>query len=195
MKDAKLYKILRPIFTFIIKCFFRVEIINEDNLLKNESLILCGNHTNWLDPLLVGSATKRNVYFLAKSELFKGLKKYFFKSVGCISVDRSRKNPDAISESVNLLNNNKIICIFPEGTINKTKDIIMPFKFGAVSMASKTNSYIVPFSITGKYKIFKESIIIEFGEPYKIKTNLEKENDILMNKVKRLIIKNRGNNE
>ncbi len=195
MKDAKLYKILRPIFTFIMKCFFKIEIINEENLLINESLILCGNHTSWLDPLLVGSSTKRNVYFLAKSELFKGLKKHFFKSVGCISVDRNRKNPDAINESISLLNNNKIICIFPEGTINKTKDIIMPFKFGAVSLASKTNSYIVPFSITGKYKLFKENITIEFGEPYKIKNSLEKENDILMNKVKRLIIKNRGNNE
>ena len=76
-------------------------------------------------------------------------------------------------------------------------DIIMPFKFGAVSMSSKTNSTIVPFSITGKYKIFrKNSVTICFGKPYKINTDsLEEANNELMDKVKTLIIKNRKDNK
>jgi len=73
----------------------------------------------------------------------------------------------------------------------------MPFKYGAVSMASKTNSTIVPFSITGKYKLFtKNSITICFGKPYKIKTDdLTQANVELMEKVSKLIVKHRkGNN-
>ena len=62
----------------------------------------------------------------------------------------------------------------------------MPFKYGAVSFAKKTNSLIVPFSITGKYKI-GGNIKITYGKPYKVSDDLEKENNILMNKVINLI--------
>jgi 1-acyl-sn-glycerol-3-phosphate acyltransferase len=90
---------------------------------------------------------------------------------------------------INALNNNLIVGIFPEGTINKTKDIIMPFKYGAVKMAFETKKMIVPFSITNKYKFLKKSVVITYGKPYYIKSDdLEKENKILMNKVTKLII-------
>jgi 1-acyl-sn-glycerol-3-phosphate acyltransferase len=68
----------------------------------------------------------------------------------------------------------------------------LQFKYGAVSFASKTNSYIVPFAITGKYKLFRKSIKITYGKPYKLKSDdLTKENDILRNKV--LELKGRDN--
>ena len=98
-----------------------------------------------------------------------------------------------MENAIKVLEQEKLIGIFPEGTFNKTKDIIMPFKYGAVSMASKTNSTIVPFSITGKYKLFqKNSVTICFGKPYKIETDdLTIANEQLMGKVKELIINNR----
>lgn len=194
MKDAILYKSLRLIFTPLMKLIFRIEIINKENILDDEGVVLCGNHTSFLDPILVGAATKRNVYFLAKNSLHKGVKRVFFKSVGTIPIDRSSKNPEAINKSLELLKNKKIVCVFPEGTINKTEDLIMPFKFGAVSMAQKSNSYIVPFSITGDYKPFRKSVKIEFSKPYKVKEDLIKENNILMKKVRKLIVKNGGLN-
>ena len=88
-----------------------------------------------------------------------------------------------------VLKNNEVIGIFPEGTINRTKDIVMPFKFGAVSLAQKTNSYIVPFAITGNYKMFKGRIKIEYAKAYKIKNDLEVENENLMKTVSKLILK------
>ena len=66
----------------------------------------------------------------------------------------------------------------------------MPFKYGAVKMATETNSYIVPFSITNKYKILKKSVIICFDKPYKVTGNLEKDNKILEEKVINLIRRN-----
>ena len=86
-----------------------------------------------------------------------------------------------------MLKNNEVLGIFPEGTVNKTNEIVLPFKYGAVSFAKKTNAYIVPFAITGKYKIFRRSIKITYGKPYKVKQDLEVENNRLMNTVKRMI--------
>lgn len=191
MKEPILYKILIPLNKIFIS-IYKPRYINIENIPKNEAVILAGNHTSKLDPLLLMSSTNRCIHFLAKIELFKGIKKIFFQNLGIIPVDRKRKNPEAINQANKYLLDNKIIGIFPESTINKTNDIIMPFKYGAVKMAKETNCYIVPFSITGKYKKFKKSVIISFGKPYKITKDIEIENKILEEKVIELI---RSNNE
>ena len=88
--------------------------------------------------------------------------------MGIIPVNRSIHDKNALNKAIDVLNKDALIGIFPEGTINKTKDIIMPFKIGAVKMASETNASLVPFTIKNKYKLFRKSVIIEFYKPYKI---------------------------
>lgn len=189
MKEPIIYKILIPLDILFMK-LFKVKYIGKSNIPKNGSVVLAGNHTSNLDALLLMSSTNRCIHFLAKAELYRGLKKYFFKSVGIIPVDRKRKNPEAIKKSIEYLQNGSVIGIFPEATINRTNNIIMPFKKGAVRLAKDTNSYIVPFSITGKYKFLRKSVTICFGKPYKVVDNIEKENTKLENKIIKLIRSN-----
>lgn len=49
--------------------------------------------------------------------------------------------------------------IFPEGTRNKTEQILLPFRYGAVRIAGKTGAKIVPMVIKklGK-KLFRITI-------------------------------------
>ena len=185
MKKYYLYKIARPIITTFMNLFYRIEVINNNYIPTDENAILCGNHTSKLDALLLMSSTKRTIRFLAKKELHKGLFKNIFLSAGTIPVDRTKKDENAKKEAINALNNKEIICIFPEGTINRSKSTILPFKYGAVSFADKTDSKLIPFIIKGKYKLFTKNIKIEFLKPYHIKTNdLTKENDKLMTIIK-----------
>lgn len=190
MREPLLYKILIPLDKLFMK-LYRPTYLGKEFIPKDKSVILAGNHTSYLDPLLLMSSTNRCIHFLAKIELFKGIKKVFFKNVGIIPVDRKRKNPEAINLANKYLLNNQVIGIFPESTINKTDNIIMPFKYGAVKMAKETNSLIVPFSITNKYKLFKKSVIICFGKPYKVTKDLKTENKILEDKVSNLIRSNK----
>ena len=193
MKDPIFYKLVRPIVKGLIYLLYRPKIIGKENIPKNGSIILAGNHTNNFDCLFLISSTKRCIHFLAKDSLYKGIKKPLFKNMGIIPVNRSAKNKKAVSIAEETLNNNGTIGIFPEGTINRTKDIIMPFKIGAVKMGSDTNCYIIPFSITGKYKLFKNKLKLIIGKPYKVKEkDLDKENKKLMDKVCKLI--KEGNN-
>lgn len=191
------YRILRPILKGLFIFLYRPTIEGKENIPKHGRVVVCGNHTHNLDSAILLSSTKRTVHFLAKDELFKGIGKYFFKSMACIPVNRRQKDHNAMESAIRVLESDELIGIFPEGTFNRTKDIVMPFKYGAVSMAHKTNSAIVPFSITGKYKMFKKnSVKICFGKPYKIKTDdLTEANNELMEKVKKLIIKNRKSEE
>ena len=189
MKDPIFYKVTRPILAIFIK-LYRPTIIGKEFIPKEGRVILAGNHTSYLDPLLVAYGTKRCVHYFAKDSLYKGIKKPIFKGLGIIPVNRKIKDKNSLYKGIDVLNNDLVVGIFPEGTINKTDDIVMNFKFGAVKMAYETNSKIVPFSITHKYKFLKKSVKIEYGKPYNVSSDLKKENDILMKKVKTMIIKN-----
>lgn len=196
-KEPTVYRVLRPIIKGLFIFLYRPTVIGQENIPKNGRVVVCGNHTHNWDSAMLISSTNRTVHFLAKDELFKGIGKYFFKAMACIPVNRRQKDRFAMESAIKVLENNELIGIFPEGTFNRTSDVVMPFKYGAVSMAHRTNSTIVPFSITGKYKLFKKnSVKICFGKPYKIKTDdLTTANNELMEKVKDMIIKNRKSEE
>lgn len=189
MKEPLLYRILRPIITFLFKIIYRPSIIGKENILNNTKIVLAGNHTNILDCLLIMCSTKRTVHFLAKDELVKGYKKYIFSHFGIIPVNRKIHDKNALNMAIKYLEEDKVIGIFPEGTINRTKDIILPFKFGAVKMSKQTSSLLVPFVIKGKYKIFNNNLSIEFFKPYKVVNGLEEENKKLENIIISKLIK------
>lgn len=189
-----LYRIVRTLGYPIFLLLYRPEFEGRNNIPKSGSVILAGNHTNNLDAAIMLAGPKRVVHMLAKKELFKSkISNAFFRSMGCIPVDRKIHDENAKSEAIEVLKNNEVIGIFPEGTINRTNDIILPFKYGAVSFAKKTGAYIVPFTITGKYKLFRRSIKITYGKPYKVTDDLEIENKKLMNIITKMLIKERDN--
>ena len=193
MKDKLFYKIIRAIFYFpMCKILYNIEIVGMENIPKEGRVILAGNHTKWLDPVMLVLLVKRQLHFLAKEELFHGILKFFCIGMGCIPVNRKIHDKDALTSAYKTLEMDNAIAIFPEGTINRTDDVIMPFKIGAVKMSEKTNSPIIPFGITGKYKLFKRKCVrIEFFKPMYAKGDLEKSNKKLEDIVSKCLIENK----
>ena len=191
-KDKMFYKIVKPPVTLLFKLLFRPKIIGIDNIPNDGRILLAGNHTKWLDPVLLVAVTKRQVHFLAKEELFHGITKFIVKGMGCVPVNRKIHDKNALESTYEFLEKDLCIGIFPEGTINRTDDTILPFKIGAVKACSKTNTKLVPFIITGKYKPFRKGIKLEFLKPIKIGKDLEKENKKLMDIVSKKL--EEGNN-
>ena len=180
--------LLGPIF----KIYYNPKIIGKENIPKQGAIIIAGNHKHLYDQCMAIISTKRGIHYMAKKEYFDSKKTaWFFKMAGCISVDRSKKDPVAKEKAISVLNDGGAIGIFPEGTRNKTKEFLLPFKFGAVSMAKKTDAYIVPFGITGDYKFRSKNLIATFGKPFKV-TNMEldKANEKLYKKVYELMKQN-----
>ena len=180
MKEPMLYRVIRRPLAACFKTIYKPTIIGKHYIPETGSIILAGNHTNYFDCILVGCATNRCVHYLAKDELMKGPFKFIFKGMGIIPVNRRTKDKAALQTAIETLNDEKVIGIFPEGTINRTEDIIMPFKFGAVKMSRDAKTNIIPFVITGKYKPFKRSVKVQFFEPIKPNENLEEANQRLM---------------
>lgn len=188
-----IYKIVRPIFTLVFKLYFKPTIINKEYIPKNGSAVVAGNHKEALDPILVDVCTKRVMHTLAKKELHDGKFGWFFRMIGTIPVDlHATKNKEALESSIEYLNDGHLINISPEAKRNYTNEILLPFKFGAVVMAKKANSLIVPYSITGDYKFRSKDLKIVFGKPLDISNlSIEEANKLLFNTIKELIIDSR----
>lgn len=194
MKDEILYKISRPVIRVLFNFFYKPTYIGRENIPPSGSFVLAGNHTSYLDPLLLMSASKRTIHFLAKDSLVKGVKGLVFKHMGIIPVNRKIHDKDALRNAKEALNNKKVIGIFPEGTINRTEDMTLPFKIGAVKMTKDTDTLLVPFTITNKYKLFRKSVTIEFYKPYKVVDELDIENNKLRSFISNELKRKKVNN-
>ena len=230
-----------------------------------------------MDQCNVIVSTKRPIHYMAKKEYFdpqykEGKFGWFFRSAGCIPVDRQIHDDAAKGAALDVLNEGHALGLFPEGTRNglkeakakevydkyldsneisfedfyknakkirtsqvnyleellekkviKKKDIkeninrvdeylqelvkskkikqkdydehfLLPFKFGAVSMAQKTDSYLLPFGISCDYRFRSKNLVVRIGKPFKVSKDddLEKANKKLYNEIYSLI---KGNNE
>ena len=192
MKKEKniVYNLIKPIYTILLKIIFRPKVIGKENIPRDGALIFAGNHKHAVDPTMVMMSTKRIVHYMAKEEQFRGLHGLLFKKIGLIKVYRGRSNPNAVIEAENVLNNGGTIGIFPEGTRNKGTEELLKFRHGAVAIAKKTGTPILPFAIKNKYKIFRKSVVLEFGKPIDV-SNMETEeaNEYLKNEVLKLLRK------
>lgn len=184
------YQVVRPISNLFIDILYGPKIYNEELIPKDGPIIFAGNHLTDMDQVIVIRSTKRSVRFLTKKELYHGLLGIILKLYDTIPVDRENKeNNNAMEISEEALRMREAINIFPEGHKNKTDEILLPFKFGAVSLSQKTGAYIVPFGINGKLKAFRRGVVVNFGEPFKVEGDLEEENNKLREKIIELIHK------
>lgn len=186
------YRLLRPILSPLFKLYFNPKIYGKENIPSSGPIIIAGNHVHIMDQCLVIIATKRVIHYMAKKEYFDGNMAWFFKFTGTISVNRNKHDDEAKRKAIEVLESDGAIGIFPEGTRNRTDAILLPFKYGALSMAKKTGAYIVPFAITGKYKFRSKDLKIIFGCPYKIpeEETLEESKNVLEEKVINLFLSN-----
>ncbi len=185
------YIILTPLMRVLFRFYYNPTIINKEVIPKEGPILIVGNHKHVYDQCLTIMATKRPIHYMAKKEYFDGKMAWFFKLVGCISVNRQIKDTNATNQALGVLKTDGAVGLFPEGTRNKTKEFLLPFKYGAVSMAKKTNATIVPFGLTGDYKFRSKNLTIRYGNPFKVgNMDLTEANDKLYHEVERLMKEN-----
>ena len=111
------YNIIRFLANVIFKIFFRIDIEGQENTPTKGRAVLCSNHTNILDPIILAIAVPRPISFMAKKELFENkILGKLINWLGAFPVDRKGSDISAIRSSLKVLNEEKILGIFPEGT-------------------------------------------------------------------------------
>ncbi len=182
------YKFFRAILGRIFKWWYNPKVYGKENIPKEGSILITANHKHVMDQCAIIISTKRVIHYMAKKEYFDGRHAWFFRMSGCISVDRSIHDENAKNAALDVLNDGGAIGLFPEGTRNKTDAFLLPFKFGAVSMAQKTDSYLVPVGISGDYTFRSKNLRFYIGKPFKINNmTLEKANEKLAREIGKLM--------
>ena len=149
------------IFTLFL---FRVKTYGQENIEKNEPYIMCANHTSNWDPPILYTATKREMYMMAKEELFKNKFIYWFaRKTNIFPVKRGKQDIESMKKSLKVLNDNKILAIFPEGTRNGIKKN-GKIQNGPAYLAARTGVKIIPVRIEGNFKPFRK-VKIYYGKP------------------------------
>jgi len=177
------YHIVSKLLRFAGLIWFGDKVIGKENIPKKGRCILAGNHLSDFDAYLLYAGTKRPIHFIAKKELLESKFGWFFRMMHLIPVDRKNKNPEAKEKAIHILEEEKVLGIFPEGTYHK-EDLLLPFKPGVISFAEKTGAPIIPFAMDSTFK-FRCKPIIKFGKPIYVDKIKEKDKVAYLEKVVR----------
>lgn len=175
-----LYKLGRSISSILSSMLFPIEVSGIENVPKRGGFILASNHLSNLDPVVLGIACPRELYFMAKEELFKN--KFFgwiIKNCNAFPVKRGRADLSAVKEAIDLVNHGRVLLIFPEGGRQQNGRLGDAEK-GIGFLASKSESSIVPAFIRGTDKalpvgsksIKRQKVYVSFGPQIQIERRM-----------------------
>lgn len=147
-----------------LSTLYKVEVIGKENIPKDSGVLLCCNHIHLMDPPFLGSYIDRPIHYMAKAELFETpILKTLISKLNAFPVRRGMSDKQALRQGLKILNENKILGIFPEGTRSKSGELQQGLA-GVGFFALKTNAEVVPSAIIGPYKLFQPLKIV-YGKP------------------------------
>jgi glycerol-3-phosphate dehydrogenase (NAD(P)+) len=149
------YWISRAILQPFFHLYFRLSRIGRENIPASGPVIFASNHRSFLDPFIVGVLSRRPVYYVAKSEIFKNpLVAWFVSSLGAFPVRRGAGDADMLATARAILERGDCILIFPEGTRTRPGSLGRP-KRGVGRLALETGAPVVPVALIGTEAVRK----------------------------------------
>ena len=131
---------------------------NKDYKLRGKTIIIC-NHYSTFDAFFIYLRFhKKNIRFLTIIDVKKNIISRFLTWLfDCLYIDYKSYNVSLFKELINILNNDGVICIFPEGEINPTKFGVMTFQKSFMYLAEKTGATILPLFVYPELTFLKKS--------------------------------------
>lgn len=164
---SMVFRIFRFVCGIGLSIKYKIEFRGNENLdekLKGRHIV-CANHYSNADPILMVKGIKTQIFYMAKEELFtkNWLLGKLFLGVGAFPVTRGKGDKTAINKAFQVVEEGKLLGIFPEGTRSKDGKLGRA-KSGAALIAQKTNADILPVGITYEDKEkFRSKVIIHYG--------------------------------
>lgn len=160
-------------------------VIGAENVPKDQPLLYIPNHRSYFDILLIYSRVPGLTGFVAKDSMLRyPVLRRWMQKLYCLFLNRDnpREGLKTILQGIEYVKRGISICIFPEGTRNKTSELFLPFKEGSLKIAEKTGCLIIPVALNNTAEIFENHmpwirkcrVVLQYGTPIDPK-NLSKE--------------------
>ncbi|QQL44890.1 MFS transporter [Sulfuriroseicoccus oceanibius] len=138
----------------VVRVVYGVRSHHPDNVPANGPVLLTANHVSYVDAFIVMAACHRPVRFLMlKSYYDMWWANWAFRIGGAIPIDTSKNASAAIKACVDALNNDEVVCIFPEGKLTRHGGM-NEFKRGMEIIAKRSGAKVVPVALAGLYGSF-----------------------------------------
>ncbi|HEV2054001.1 MAG TPA: lysophospholipid acyltransferase family protein [Methylomirabilota bacterium] len=144
-----LYLILKPLVVFLMRAWFGLRVRGAEHIPSSGPALIVSNHQSILDPPVIGGAARRQIYFLAKAELFRiPLFGWLFRALHARPVRREGSDPGALRIAALLLEQGKALLVFPEGT-RSLDGRLGEGKPGVGMLAVTSGAPVVPAYVSG----------------------------------------------
>ncbi|MCJ7797200.1 MAG: 1-acyl-sn-glycerol-3-phosphate acyltransferase [Thermoleophilia bacterium] len=115
--DTWLYRFAHTVIPPVFTRLYRMEVRGLEHVPRFGAVVLACNHVANIDPVFLGVACQRHVHFMAKSELWKFRPLgWLVNGLGAFPVRRGEADRDAVRRALELLDQQAVVGIFPEGT-------------------------------------------------------------------------------
>jgi 1-acyl-sn-glycerol-3-phosphate acyltransferase len=131
---------------------FGLRVEGRGNIPRTGPALLLSNHESYLDPLAVGLAAPRRLYYLARKTLFRNrLLGGYLRSVNCVPVDQEGVAKEGLKAILEQLQAGHGVAVFPEGERTWTGKM-QALKPGVHLLIKRVAAPIVPIGISGAFQ-------------------------------------------
>jgi 1-acyl-sn-glycerol-3-phosphate acyltransferase len=170
------YPFVRGLVTLPTLILYRTRAIGVKNVPKSGPLILAPNHFSQMDHFFTGLYLRRQVRFMAKSQLFgPPVLTYIYSHGGVFPVRRGHRDEEAFRTAHTILDQGGMLLIYAEGGRSRSGELGEP-KPGLGRLALESGVPVVPVAIHGsesvrRWKRFRfPKVTVQFGEPVSFPT-------------------------
>lgn len=169
-----IYRLMQWIISGIMHLLYRYCAQGAENIPMQGPVILVVNHLHLFDPAVVSTAVKRKIVTLAAGKWRDHVViNTFLKMAGVIFVKRGEVDRRALKACLDVLENNGMLAIAPEGTRSKTGGL-QRGKPGVAYIAQRADTLIVPVAHWGVERIRERRLFhrpechIIIGKPFRL---------------------------
>jgi 1-acyl-sn-glycerol-3-phosphate acyltransferase len=172
------YTISRLICCCIFSAVSRRRVFNREGAERTGAWIIASNHISHFDPLLLTSVIRRQIDWMAMSDLFKPrFLGWWLRRSDCFPVQRFKADRVALKTAIDRLQDGKLVGMFPEGGLRDGAASVLggaALRRGIRAVADLGNAPIVPCVILGSDRLYRSAnwlpfrrtpIWIGFGRP------------------------------
>jgi 1-acyl-sn-glycerol-3-phosphate acyltransferase len=166
-----LYALVRALLVPFMRTYFRMHIAGAEHIPPEGPAIVAPNHKSFYDSFFIAACTRRQLRFMAKSELIDASYGRLLVRLGAFPVRRGRSDAEALETARAILRQGGLLALFPEGTRVRDPDGLGHPKRGAGHIALDTGAPLVPCAITGTEALFAgpvpkpRRVQVAFSEP------------------------------
>ncbi len=150
----------------LIRTWFRIRLQGEEHVPEVGPVILASNHRSNMDPVVLASAVRRPVAFMAKAELFVWPLGWILHWIGQFPVRRGGIDREALRHTDAVLARGSVLGLFPEGTRGDGQ--FASVHPGLAYIMVRQQCPVVPVAIFGTERVRRRFGWLPFASPIRI---------------------------